>query len=129
MTADYLNLGTVELTECAGRTWFDTLVEGWHDQGMMRKHMEGLHELDLERAQQRPVINVTLPTPSGPLQFTADPDAQTVAFRIPGSGPLAKPGLEPVLPAHDWEIEPVREPGPDETAWLPGFGPEWGPLP
>lgn len=112
---DSLALGATPLPACPGRTWFDTLVEGWHDQGMMRRHMEGLHDLDLERAQQRPVYALTVASATGPMRFVADPDTRTVTFTVPkGTGPVLGEPTE-ILPLEAEPAEPVY-PAP----WLPG---------
>lgn len=110
---DVLGLGTAQLPECPGRTWFEALVEGWHDQGMMRQHMEGLHELELARAARPPVVELSIGTPTGPLQFRADPEAGTVSFRV--SQPTYEqpaPWLPKMLPAPveaTMELEPPTE--------------------
>jgi hypothetical protein len=98
---DPLALGATPLPVCPGRTWFDTLVENWHDQGMMRRHMEGLHELDLERAQQRPVYALTVPTAAGPLRFTADPEDRTLTFHVNHPHPSSYEPA-PWMPGTDW---------------------------
>lgn len=73
------------LPGCPGRTWFEALVEGWHDQGRMREHMDGLHQLELSRMTARPpVVELTVHNPAtGPLRVTHDPEARTTAFTLP----------------------------------------------
>lgn len=122
---DPLALEATPLPACPGRTWFDTLVEGWHDQAMMRRHMEGLHALDLARAQQRPVYALTVQGATGPMKFLADPDSKTVTFTMPKStGPV------PVL-NDETEIIPLPVAGPAEprypAPWLPGASVEDAP--
>lgn len=131
---DPLALGTTPLPACPGRTWFDTLVEGWHDQAMMRRHMEGLHALDMERAQQRPVYALTVASATGPMRFVADPDARTVTFTVPkGTPPMVlgepteviplEPGLpEPVYPAPWLPEVPVEDRPTAELEAVPTLG-------
>jgi len=82
MSMDYLDLGAVELPACPGRTWFEALKEGWHDQSMMRQHMEGLHELDLEQARHQPVMALAVNTRTGPMRISPGPVPGSVAITV-----------------------------------------------
>lgn len=85
----------IELPPCKGRTWFDAIVEGWHNQSMMRLHMEGLHVLELARAAKPPVVEVTVADLSSPVRkYTIDPSESTVVWTMarPGeqTGPMPR---------------------------------------
>lgn len=70
---------------CPGRTWFEAIVEGWHDQGMLRLHLQSLHEMELARVAKPPVLEVTLSDPrAGVSKYTVSPDSKTVAFTLTG---------------------------------------------
>lgn len=71
------------LPGCKGRTWFEALVEGWHDQAMLRLHLESLHALEMQRAYRPPPVEVTITDPKWPVSgLLIDPAARTVAVTI-----------------------------------------------
>jgi hypothetical protein len=69
---------------CPGRTIFDALADSWPDQVLMRAHTEALHQLDLARAAQPPVLNVTVVSDTGPLNYQVDPGHRTVSVGVTG---------------------------------------------
>jgi hypothetical protein len=51
--------------------WFDWMTETWPDRATARQSREAVHRMDVERAAQPPVINVTVPGVPG--RFTGTP--------------------------------------------------------
>lgn len=77
------------LEPCRGRTWFDAIVEGWHDQGMLRLHLDSLHQIELARSARPPVLEVTLADPSlGVSKYRVDPESRTVVFTVTSPHPV-----------------------------------------
>lgn len=99
------------LTPCGGRTWFDAIVQGWHDQGRMREHMEGLHAIELDRVKAETEIH-TITDVSRPL-VTVNPDARTVVFSV--SGPA-----RPASSESQTEEFTAIFPDPDIPNWVNG---------
>jgi hypothetical protein len=77
------------LAACPGRTWFDAIVEGWNDQGMLRLHLESLHKMELARAARPPALEVTLADPAaGITKYLVNPEDRTVTFTLTGPHPV-----------------------------------------
>jgi hypothetical protein len=58
--------------------WFDWLAEKWPDRGTARQCLTVVHRMDVERAAQQPVINVTVPGVAG--HFTGTLGGGEVAY-------------------------------------------------
>lgn len=62
---------------------FDDLLETWPDQATARHCREVVHRMDVQRAAQPPVVNVTVPgvpghftgQPGGPVAYLPGPDS------------------------------------------------------
>lgn len=63
--------------------WFEWMTEAWPDRATARDCRSAVHRMDVERAAQPPVINVTVPgvpghftgTPGGPVAYLPDSPA------------------------------------------------------
>jgi hypothetical protein len=58
--------------------WFERLAENWSDRETASRCREHVHRMDVERAAQPPVINVTVPGVPG--HFTGSPGTGEVAY-------------------------------------------------
>jgi hypothetical protein len=63
--------------------WFEWLTEAWPDRETSRVYQQAVHRLDVQRAAQPPVVNVTVPgvpghftgPMTGPVAYVPDPDS------------------------------------------------------
>lgn len=72
--------------------WFERMTEEWPDRATARLCRDHVHRMDVVRAAQPPVVNVTVPgvpgyftgQPGGPVAYVHNP-ARTGTFTLPVS--------------------------------------------
>ncbi len=90
------------LAPCPGRTWFDALMEGWHDPVTAHQLHDALEQLETARAANPPAVEVTITDAMSPVsRIRVDPLRGEMAFTVtrpvaPGSNVAI---VEPSYPA------------------------------
>lgn len=92
------------LAPCPGRTWFDALMEGWHDPVTAHQLHDALEQFEAARAANPPPVEVTITDATSPFsKVRMDPMARTTTITVakpvaPGSNVAI---VEPSYPAPD----------------------------